>query len=824
MGFTFARHLAQHFRARLILMARSPFPQRDQWEQWLTDHDENDKKSRQIREMLELEKTGARFLVMSADVSDPQQVRRAIESAEKNFGPVNGVLHTAGVPDLAGVIQRRTREMSARVMAAKITGTLVLEQVLANTPLDFMVLFSSWGTVAYPEKFGQVAYCAANEFLDLYAYYKTYKDGTFTVTINWIDWYEVGMTVDAMNRKFADKIENFDYKTRLPDAVTPEQGIEIFSRIMERNFPRVVISLKNLPALLKRYQTMGTDGFREPLQEEEPVKELPQNRERPEDLTTPYMAPQDKTQQVLLETWQQFFGISGLGICDDFFQLGGDSLQAMTMVTLVEKKLEVKIPVPLFFNSPTVEKLAAYISTHKELKNSSLAAVEKREYYPLSSAQKRIYIAAQMEEGGTSYNQPIVRILEGTPDQRRLEQAFILLLERHEILRTSFFMTGDEIVQRVHDRVDFSLDYVEIAPGTGVELLVKEFIKPFDLSRVPLLRVRLIKETGNQYPLVIDLHHIVSDGISNALVLEEVLALYEQKDPGSLLIQYKDYAQWQNQWLTGEACRSREAYWLEQFKGKVPRLEIPLDFPRPLELSFEKGDFVEDKLEGEWPGRLNALAVKTGTTLYMVMLAVYSVLLFKYTGQEDIVVGSPLSGRFHPDLESMVGAFLNMAALRNRPTKNKTFLEFLDEVKENCLNAFENQDYPFDLLVNRLGLQGSANRNPLFDNEFAFQKGSAGKIRVNHLEVKPYPRERKFAKFDLHLQVVEESTAIYLRLRYSLQLFTAVTAGNMLKRYREILEQVVDNPDIKLEEIKASITVLTGKPAAEANDDSDFNF
>jgi len=835
MGFTFGKHLAQLLQARVILVSRSPFPPREQWESWLTTNKEEGKICKQIREMLELEKKGARFLVLSADVSKLDHMMNVIKQAQNQFGSINGVLHTAGVPDLAGVIQRRTKEMSEKVLEAKVKGTLILEQVLSDTTLDFMVLFSSWGTVAYPEKFGQVAYCAANEFLDIYTYYKKYRNDTFTVTINWIDWSEIGMTVDAIKRKYAEKFENFDYKNHMPDdSVTPEQGTEIFHRIIDRNFPRVILSLNNLPELLINYRTNRNSELNQLHMKEATTDEITQNLPLQENANNHVREPRNETKNKLLEIWQKFFGFNEIRTNDDFFDLGGDSLQAITIINVIQKKLNVKIPIPIFFNSPTIETLSNFIKNSIQNNYSALVSLEKKEYYSISSAQKRIYIAQKMEETSTSYNQPMVRILEGKPDFQLLENSIRLLLKRHEILRTSFILVNDEIMQRVNDLPVFSIDFVEMSPTnlqndynqqtSNVESYVREFIQPFDLSQSPLVRVRLIKEKEDRYILVLDLHHIISDGISNLFLFEELVSIYTHKNLKPIRFQYTDYAHWQNQWLKSEDCQNKERHWIQTFEGEIPQLDIPLDFPRPPELSYEKGESIELQLDSDWFQKLNALAEETDTTLFMLMLSIYIILLFKYTGQEDIILGTPLSGRSHPDQEKMIGVFLNMAALRNQPSNDKTFNDFLFQVKQNCMDAFENQDYPFDLLITKLGLQGLANRNPLFTNEFAFQISSAKAIQMDNLKMKPFPLERKFAKFDLHLQAVVENPIIYLKLRYSIQLFSHSTVEKMLKRYIEIMEQILINPNIPIGEIKTSYTVMQGIQTADIDEESDFNF
>ncbi|WP_449603934.1 condensation domain-containing protein, partial [Paenibacillus sp. Marseille-Q9583] len=267
----------------------------------------------------------------------------------------------------------------------------------------------------------------------------------------------------------------------------------------------------------------------------------------------------------------------------------------------------------------------------------------ERVYYPVSSGQRRLFILEQLEETGTSYNMPTVLIIEGQVDRERLETAFVALVQRHEILRTSLEMLEGEAVQRIHEEVEASLYYAQ-AQEEEAEELVKGFIRPFDLSCAPLVRGGIIQLEEAKFILLFDMHHIISDGVTTGILVREFMDLYEGKDLPQQRLQYKDYAVWQQGFNQSEAYQKQESYWLETFAGEIPVLNLPTDEVRPSSRQFEGGrisfTISKETIEG-----LKQVAAEQGATLYMALLAAYNVLLFKYTGQEDIVVGSPIAAR-----------------------------------------------------------------------------------------------------------------------------------------------------------------------------------
>ncbi|WP_339373137.1 condensation domain-containing protein, partial [Paenibacillus elgii] len=358
-----------------------------------------------------------------------------------------------------------------------------------------------------------------------------------------------------------------------------------------------------------------------------------------------------------------------------------------------------------------------------------------------------------LEGDGISYNMPGIMRVEGSLDRERLEEAFRKLIQRHETLRTSFDVVNGEPQQKVHPEVAFEVEYIQ-ASQEEAEEHIRRFIRPFDLAKAPLLRAGLIQLEENDHILLFDMHHIVSDGVSIGILVEEFNGLYEGKELSPLRIQYKDYASWQQSQVDNQQMIKQEAYWLNVFDGELPVLDLPTDYVRPSVQSFA-GDRIEFVVDHARSMGLRQLAAQTGSTLYMVLLAAYTALLHKYTGQEDVIVGTPIAGRPHADLESIIGMFVNTLALRHYPAGEKTFHDYVQEVKETSLKAFENQDYPFEALVDKLDLKRDMSRHPLFDTMFVLQNTEQGEDDLEGLQFKPYPHQHQAAKFDLTLQVTE---------------------------------------------------------------------
>jgi amino acid adenylation domain-containing protein len=511
----------------------------------------------------------------------------------------------------------------------------------------------------------------------------------------------------------------------------------------------------------------------------------------------------NEIEEKLTEIWKNVLGLDEIGINDNFFELGGHSLKATVVVSRVYKELNCRIHLKDLFQMPTIKGIGKYIALKEKSIYEEIQPVEEKEYYEASSAQKRMYIAQEFDRESTAYNILEATDIRGKLDIERLKDVFSNLIERHETLRTSFIAREELILQKVHNIKDIQFDFKIITVNSEIEAKEKinQFITPFDLGKAPLMRAQLVRLEEERHILLFDIHHIISDGVSMDIIINEFMLLYSGATLKPLKIQYKDYANWQNLLLKSGKIKKEEEYWIDVLSGELPVLEMPTDFERPDVKNFD-GDLIEFKIDEELTAQIKDLSKGTGTTLYMVLLSAYNILLSKYTGQEDIIVGSPIAGRPHAGLDEVVGVFLNTLAMRNYPKRDKSFKEFLLEVKSNALAAYENQNYQFEELADKLNLKRERGRNPIFDTMFVLQNTGYDKEEgVSDISFFPYEIEHKTSKFDILMDAAEIENKIYFTLEYCTSLFKKESALNITRDYVKVLEKAINQPDIKIKDI-----------------------
>jgi len=552
-------------------------------------------------------------------------------------------------------------------------------------------------------------------------------------------------------------------------------------------------------------------------------KNLPEPESLQSRLCGAYEAPTTLIEKKISTIWEEILTLEKLGIHNNFFELGGDSLKAMTCVGRIHREFNTEITILEIFNHPTIKELAEYIEKNSQIgKFHSIRPTEQKEYYDVSTAQKRLYILQRLDPVNTGYNLTFTVLLEGNIDGEKFDQTFKKLINRHEILRASFEMAAEKPVQRIYDEVDFEIQFFDLTtgekrqetegktdpnPSPVIRNLSSEFIRPFDLGQSPLMRIGLIKTAGARYIFMLDIHHIVFDGTSINILFKELMDLYRGKELPALQIQYKDYWEWQNRREDKGIKKRQEDYWMDVFTGEVPVINLPTDYPRPPVQSFEgdRFNFVIGKKETDV---LKAVAKEEGVTLFMVLLAVINVLLMKLSGQEDIVIGTPVSGRRHQDSEKIVGMFINTLALRNCPGNQKIFREFLGEIKECTLNALFNQDYPFEDLVEKVQARRDVGRNPLFDvmfilHNYASPARGVQELEIEGLKLEPYGADSNTSMFDMTFSGVEFDETLLFSVEYCTKLFKKETIERftgyfyrLISSCRELLEKKLSDIDI----------------------------
>jgi tyrocidine synthetase-3 len=522
-----------------------------------------------------------------------------------------------------------------------------------------------------------------------------------------------------------------------------------------------------------------------------------------------YEAPRNETERKLTAIWEEVLGVEKIGINNNFIDLGGHSLLVISIISNIHKVFNVELQLKDVFDHPTIKELSCLISESRPTVLLPIKPVEEKEYYNASPDQTRMYILSQYEGIGNTYNLYDVVKVEGKIDKKRFQEIFPELIKRHESLRTSFEMIDGKLIQHIHQDFHFQLLYIEaekenLKSPASIRKTINNLIRPFDLTKFPLIRIGLIKLAEETHLVLQDFPHIISDGISCNILINEFIQSYQGKKLPGLKLKYKDYSEWQNQMLNSPQVMQQEEYWGKRFKGEIPVLNLPTNYPRPGVQSFE-GDIVRFTLNKEITGQLNRLARDRKTTLYIVLLTIYNILLHKYSGQEDIIIGSIIAGRNHVDFKRIFGYFVKTLALRNCPTPDKTFQSFLQEVKENTLRDFENQLYPFDRLLEKLDIKRNPGRNPLFDVIFIMQNTEKalpeGPMTGIDFKVTPYETENKTAMFDLNFEASENGEEIDCCFQYCTKLFERETIELMKERFLILIESILDNRDVEIRDL-----------------------
>ncbi|WP_336821977.1 condensation domain-containing protein, partial [Staphylococcus capitis] len=503
-----------------------------------------------------------------------------------------------------------------------------------------------------------------------------------------------------------------------------------------------------------------------------------------------------ETEQILAQVFTEVLNIDSVSIDDNFFEIGGHSLKAISVINTIESQTDQRLPLKVIFENPTVRELATVFE--KSISNhvvNHIPKADNKPYYLTSSPQKRLYVLNEMNKEQTTYNMPGILEIKGELDVEQVENAFRNVINRHESLRTYFDTVNGEPVQIIQNNVDFYLENKEDIKSDYKELL-NEFVRPFNLGQAPLMRAEIVKRDNNHYLLLVDMHHIISDGLSINLLVKEFSEFYQGQNLKPLGIQYKDYSEW----MRNRDLEDQKSYWLEQFQDEVPVIDLPYDYNRPSVQSFS-GNTVKTTISKPLKEKLSRFTQFTNSTDYMVLLSVFTTLLHKYSRQEDIVVGSPISGRTHTDTEGIIGMFVNTLALRSYPTSEKTFEDLLEETKELLLKAYDNQDYPFEELVEEVVETRDLTRNPLFDVLFVLQNNESIDIQIPEWETNLVDTTIDSSKFDLSMTIEEDNNAYIVSIEYADELFKENTIERMLNHYVVLLENLIESSQVPIGDI-----------------------
>ncbi|MCP5045916.1 MAG: SDR family NAD(P)-dependent oxidoreductase, partial [bacterium] len=761
IGMEMARHFSSRHHVKLALLGRSRryLPEgRDLW-RGILEKGEDAKVCRNIQMVLDMESSGSEVMLLTADVSEEEQLEPVLEGVRRQWGGIDGIVHCAGVAG-DGFLINKDEDSISDVLKPKVRGTRLLDRLTRVDQPGFMVLCSS--LTALTGAPGQGDYTAANAFLDAFAAERG-RVGLRTLSINWPAWSEVGMAVDH------NALGN-----------GPALGTEEALNNLD-----ILLSTPNLPSsviLMKSFSGVQGAVF----------QKSPLVAEGKED------GNYSETETLLASVWGQVLGYDRISIYDNFYDLGGDSMNALEIRNLVSREMGMDISIADIFTHLTIAQMSSFLEGKRNSQETSAIVLgirpsksgEERPYYPLSPAQRRLYIFWKLAKETTAYNLPTALVVRGEVDHRRLEQAFRQLIRHHESLRTGFEHNGDQLVQVIvpSSGVDFFLHRREVSEER-IEGYVKSFSRPFDLSKAPLLRAELVR-SGERELLLFDVHHIAADAMSLEIMVSHLMRFYLGEELPFPSVHYRDFALWQEELLESGEVDRQKTYWLKQFETLPPPLDMPLDFPRPPVQTFA-GAVSGFAVGAETAAGVRRMAVEAGTTPFTVYLSAFFILLYKFSRTEDIVIAVAESGRTDPLVKDMVGMFINNLAVRAFPLAEQEVLAFLNELKHVTLQSYAHQQYPFDALIQELDLPRDLSRNPLTDVTFSYMNFDQAEPGTEGLTFAPYPGQLKdSSKFDMAIFARETAGDVYFSIEYYSAIFTAETMERFGRYYLEVLKQM----------------------------------
>ena len=535
--------------------------------------------------------------------------------------------------------------------------------------------------------------------------------------------------------------------------------------------------------------------------------------------TNQYVAPRSQSEKTLVNIWQQVLDIERLGIDDHFFELGGNSLHAIRVISAIRKHFSVEMPISEIFLNPTISLLVQFIEQQIKTVQAPGIQVQRRpDHIPLSHSQERLWFIDQLE-GSVPYHLPEVLHLQGKLDTEALEKALSNLVDRHEVLRTVFLQMEGQPYQNIKEASAWHLSRVDGShfqhDASGLQRYISGLIsEPFDLSRDYMFRARLISMGVDDHVLVLVMHHIASDGWSMSIMVKEIAELYEayaENRPANLLppaIQFADYAIWQRDHLQGEILDRKIGYWKQKLDG-VASLQLPTDYDRPSVWSNDGSSFQFD-LNRDQTVKLKTLSQQQGTTLFMTLLAAFKVLLHKYSGQQDICVGSPIANRMEPEVEGSIGFFVNTLAIRTEVDSASSFTELLQQVKLTMIEAYENQEAPFEKVVDVVLRDRDLSRNPLFQVMLVLQNvPDIQPFRLGGMIVSAEEYKHSTSQFDLTFTIKEKEDHLQVQVEYSNALYHESTVVGMADSFKQLLYSIVEAPNKKI----VKLSMLTTQEA-----------
>jgi len=844
IGKEVAAYLLENYQARLILIGRTS----------LSNNQQDPNKNSSLEVFHHLKNLDGEIQYHAVDICNEKQLQNIVHTAEQQWNAeLDGIIHLAGIYR-EGLLREESRESLAEVLKPKAMGAWVLHQLIKNRPeKKLFIHFSSIVSILGSTNFG--AYTAANCFLNSFSEFQKTM-GIKSFSFAWSTWHETGVSKGFKKIGLTDVLDKMGYK-----AITPKQGIDALLIGLQHRHTDLIIGLNGVQKNIRQHmdttcdtsQTLTTffmtDHPRNACQEmkslaiHDPfqtnyicdfirVLEMPLtsngNIDQSKLITSKgykndedesrHISPETKTEQELSLIWQDTLSINEPSINDSFFKLGGNSLLATVMLSRVREQFSLDISLDKVFKMPTIVLLAKLIDEQKEDKQE-FSAIPKlnQPIAPLSSTQQRLWFMYQFAPDNPQYNIPVSIQIEGNIDIELLIKSINTVIQHHDILRTRFKYMDNQIVQETSGNFQLPISIIDLSDITDNQeahwrkLAHQETTRTFELTRLPLLSIRLYKLATDRYILFTIMHHIISDGWSLGVFFDELISHYkilltnQTSNLPELPIQYSDYAVWQQQQLSNDKLNSQLNYWKTQLANLI-QLNLPTDHPRSYNLP-STGQRQTIQISKSITDAINILSRQQEASLFMTLMSAFMVLCTRYSGQDDIAIGTPIANRHHPETEPMIGFFANTLVMRGNLANNPTFIELLQQIKQTSLNAYKNQDVPFDQLVDAIQPDRKTGQNPLCQVVLALQNTPKPNTDLEGIKFHPYQFEGGLVRFDLELHIFETSNGLDVHFDYDTGLFEKETIERMAGHYRVLLTEITQYANRQIN----NLSILTNK-------------
>ncbi|SAI07982.1 polyketide synthase [Bordetella ansorpii] len=807
VGLALAGHLAAQWQTRLALLGRNATAQA---------------RAPAMQQRLQaLEAAGGQVLVCDADVGDPASLQAALALTRARYGALHGVVHAAGA-DATGMLADWDGAAMAGVLAPKIAGTRALLDALAGQPLDFVLLCSSLASVA--GGLGMGAYAAANAYLDGAAAQATRHCDYPVLSVNWDAWRGLGMAAGM----------------EMPDGVGLEgpAGARLFERIVDAApCAQVLVCTTDLHARLRASGQDLLDG----VDEAEAGAATAQTRHPRPSLPTPYAAPRDAAEREVAAVWQERLGLDGIGRDDSFFELGGDSLVAIQVLSRLKKQWGVDVHPSAFFREPTIAALAAQAARARQGGAAARAPVELAplqhgDVLPLSPMQRRLWLVQRLADPAqdsalSAYNISARLDIEGRVEPDLVARAIGTIIERHQALRTVYDEDEDgNPLARAVAAPTLNLPVHDLRDATAADRQAREAAlfdtlrgTPLPLDAAPLLRACMLRLAPTRSRLLVAVHHIAFDGWSISVFARELSGIYQalaQERPLTLAppaVQYADYAAWEARRHTPQALQASRAFWRDYLAGAPAVSSPPSERPRPA-VASHRGGCVPLQLPPELADGLRRVARGSGTSLFNVLIAAFFLVMHRAADARDLVVGTDVAGRDHPWLEHSIGFFVNVVPLRSRlDDAPPSFLPWLAHTAGQVSAAMDHRHVPFDEIVDMAGAPRSRGHNPLLQMLFVLQNTPAARFELGEASVQILPQGENDAKFDLAVFVTEQPAGLACEWVYASDLYSEATAREYAAAWHGLLTRIADTPDLDIAPFVSRNKEKVGMRTALAN-------